>query len=103
DLAFPDCRRYWAQYRAGRVTAERIGEIEGRLAVTAGTCGVMGTASTMACLAEALGMVPLGHGSIPAVHADRLRAAEDAGALAVKIIEHPVRPSEIITAASVEN
>jgi dihydroxy-acid dehydratase len=101
--ACTDCRRYWAMYRAGRVTAERIGEIEGRLATTAGTCGVMGTASTMACIAEALGMVPLGHGSIPAVHADRLRAAEEAGALAVKLITAPVRPSEIITAASVEN
>jgi dihydroxy-acid dehydratase len=101
--ACTDCRRYWAAYRAGRVTAERIAEIEGRLATTAGTCGVMGTASTMACLAEALGMVPLGHGSIPAVHADRLRAAEDAGALAVRLIAQPIRPSEIITAESVEN
>jgi dihydroxy-acid dehydratase len=101
--ACTDCRRYWAAYRAGRVTAERIGEIEGRLATTAGTCGVMGTASTMACIAETLGMVPLGHGSIPAVHADRLRAAEEAGTLAVKLITAPIRPSEIITAASVEN
>ena len=101
--ACTDCRRYWAAYRAGRVTAERIGEIEGRLATTAGTCGVMGTASTMACIAETLGMVPLGHGSIPAVHADRLRAAEEAGALAVKLIASPIRPSEIITAASIEN
>ncbi|MEJ0015608.1 MAG: dihydroxy-acid dehydratase [Acetobacteraceae bacterium] len=101
--ACTDCRRYWAMYRAGRVTAERIGEIEGRLATTAGTCGVMGTASTMACIAETLGMVPLGHGSIPAVHADRLRAAEEAGALAVRLITKPIRPSEIITAASVEN
>jgi dihydroxy-acid dehydratase len=73
--ACTDCRRYWAAYRAGTVTEDRIGQIEGRLATTAGTCGVMGTASTMACLAEALGMVPLGLGSIPAVHADRLRAA----------------------------
>jgi dihydroxy-acid dehydratase len=101
--ACTDCRRYWAAYRAGRVTAQRIDEIEGRLATTAGTCGVMGTASTMACIAETLGMVPLGHGSIPAVHADRLRAAEEAGALAVKLIAAPIRPSEIITAASVEN
>ena len=101
--ACTDCRRYWAGYRAGRVTAERISEIEGRLATTAGTCGVMGTASTMACIAETLGMVPLGDGSIPAVHADRLRAAEEAGALAVKLIASPIRPSEIITAASVEN
>ena len=101
--ACTDCRRYWAAYRAGRVSAERVGEIEGRLATTAGTCGVMGTASTMACIAETLGMVPLGQGSIPAVHADRLRAAEESGALAVKLISAPIRPSEIITAASVEN
>jgi len=101
--ACTDCRRYWAQYRAGNVTEERIGEIEGRLATTAGTCGVMGTASTMACIGEALGMIPLGHGSIPAVHADRLRAAEEAGALAAKFIENPIRPSQIITAHSVEN
>ncbi|MBN8926725.1 MAG: dihydroxy-acid dehydratase [Rhodospirillales bacterium] len=101
--ACTDCRRYWAQYRAGTVTAERIGQIEGRLATTAGTCAVMGTASTMACLTEALGMVPLGHGSIPAVHADRLRAAEAAGELAVRLITQPVRPSQVITAQSVEN
>ena len=101
--ACTDCRRYWAAYRAGTVTAEKIGQIEGRLATTAGTCGVMGTASTMACIAEALGMIPLGHGSIPAVHADRLRAAEEAGALAVRLIENPIRPSEIMTAESVEN
>ncbi len=101
--ACTDCRRYWAAYRAGRVSDERIGQIEGRLATTAGTCGVMGTASTMACIAETLGMVPLGHGSIPAVHADRLRAAEEAGALAVKLITNPVRPSQIITEQSVEN
>jgi dihydroxy-acid dehydratase len=101
--ACTDCRRYWAAYRAGTVTQERIAQIEGRLATTAGTCGVMGTASTMACIAETLGMVPLGDGSIPAVHADRLRAAEEAGTLAVRLIDHPIRPSEIITPESVEN
>ena len=101
--ACTDCRRYWAQYRAGKVSDERIAEIEGRLATTAGTCGVMGTASTMACIAEALGMMPAGHGSIPAVHADRLRAAEEAGALAVRLITNPIRPSQLITEKSVEN
>jgi len=101
--ACSDCRRYWAQYRAGNVTPERIGEIEGRLATTAGTCGVMGTASTMACVAEALGMMPTGAASIPAVHADRLRAAEEAGMLAMRLTEAPIRPSEVITEASVHN
>jgi dihydroxy-acid dehydratase len=101
--ACTDCRRYWAQYRAGTVSNERIAEIETRLATTAGTCGVMGTASTMACIAETLGMMPAGTASIPAVHADRLRAAEEAGALAMRLVTTPIHPSEIITEHSVEN
>ncbi len=101
--ACTDCRRYWAAYRAGRVSGERIAEIEARLAATAGTCGVMGTASTMACLAEALGFMPAGAAAIPAVHADRLRAAEAAGMLAMRLIAAPVRPSALVTPHSVEN
>ncbi len=101
--ACTDCRRYWAAYRAGRVSKERIAEIEGRLATTAGTCGVMGTASTMACLTETLGFLPPGTASIPAVHAERLAAAEAAGALAMKLVDAPVRPSDLITPHSVEN
>jgi dihydroxy-acid dehydratase len=101
--ACTDCRRYWARYRAGDVSDQRIGEIEGNLATTAGTCGVMGTASTMACLAATLGFMPLPAASAPAVHADRLRFAEEAGALAVRLITHPVRPSQLITPESVEN
>ncbi|MBL6077266.1 dihydroxy-acid dehydratase [Belnapia sp. T18] len=101
--ACTDCRRYWARYRAGDVSAERIGEIEGKLATSAGTCGVMGTASTMACIAAALGFMPLMAASAPAVHADRLRFAEEAGELAVRLITHPVKPSQLITEKSVEN
>ena len=73
--ACTDCRRFWARYRAGAVDAAEISEVEGKLAVTAGTCAVMGTASTMACIVEALGMMLPGTAAIPAVHADRLRAA----------------------------
>jgi dihydroxy-acid dehydratase len=101
--ACTDCRRYWAAYRAGKVPGERIAEIEGRLASTAGTCGVMGTASTMACIAETLGFMPAGHASIPAVHSDRLRAAEEAGTLAMQFVTNPIRPSQLITEHSVEN
>jgi len=101
--ACTDCRRYWARYRAGDVSEQRIGEIEGKLATTAGTCGVMGTASTMACIAATLGFMPLMAASAPAVHADRLRMAEAAGTLAVRLITHPVKPSEIVTPHSVEN
>jgi dihydroxy-acid dehydratase len=79
--ACTDCRRFWARYRAGEIDRAQIDQIEGRLAVTAGTCAVMGTASTMACLAEALGLALPGTAAIPAVHADRLRAAEASGLL----------------------
>src|SRR5438552_337266 len=77
--ACTDCRRFWAKYRAGDVSSEAIATVEGRLATTTGTCAVMGTASTMACVAEALGMTLPGTAAIPAVHADRLRAAEATG------------------------
>ncbi|MEJ2434667.1 MAG: dihydroxy-acid dehydratase, partial [Pseudolabrys sp.] len=73
------------------------------LAVTAGTCAVMGTASTMACIAEALGMILPGTAAIPAVHADRLRAAEVTGAAAVKLIGSGLTPDKIVNAKSIEN
>jgi dihydroxy-acid dehydratase len=101
--ACTDCRRFWARFRAGEVSPEEIGEIEGRLATTAGTCAVMGTASTMASIAEALGMMLPGTAAIPAVHADRLRAAEATGAAAVSLAERRLAPDRIITADAVEN
>ncbi len=101
--ACTDCRRFWAQYRAGKLDDQEISEIEGKLATTAGTCAVMGTASTMACLVEALGMILPGTAAIPAVHADRLRAAEATGALAVKLIGSKLTPDKIINQKSMEN
>src|SRR5689334_11474071 len=101
--ACTDCRRFWGRYRAGAVTPEQIEEIEGKLATTAGTCAVMGTASTMACIAEALGMALPDSAAIPAVHADRLVAAEASGRLAVRLAHEAIRPSQIITQRSVEN
>jgi dihydroxy-acid dehydratase len=101
--ACTDCRRFWARYRAGEVAEAEITEVEGQLAVTAGTCAVMGTASTMACVAEALGMILPGTAAIPAVHADRLRAAEATGAAAVRLIGSNLTPDRMINARSVEN
>ncbi|WP_108880506.1 dihydroxy-acid dehydratase [Anderseniella sp. Alg231-50] len=101
--ACTDCRRFWGKYRAGEIDTDEINTVEMRLATTAGTCAVMGTASTMACIAEALGMSFPGTAAIPAVHADRLRAAEATGIAAVNLMARPVRPSEIITRDSVEN
>jgi dihydroxy-acid dehydratase len=101
--ACTDCRRFWAKYRAGGVDAAGIEEIEGNLATTAGTCAVMGTASTMAAIAEALGMALPGTAAIPAVHADRLRAAEASGTRAVALAREGLRPSRIVTPSAVEN
>ena len=101
--ACTDCRRFWAMHRAGKVDEAGIREVEGNLATTAGTCAVMGTASTMASIAEALGIALPGSAAIPAVHADRLRAAEASGRRAVELVHDPIRPSQIITPKSVEN
>ncbi|HEX6267967.1 MAG TPA: dihydroxy-acid dehydratase, partial [Burkholderiales bacterium] len=101
--ACTDCRRFWALHRAGKVDSSEIETIEGNLATTAGTCAVMGTASTMASIAEALGMALPGSAAIPAVHADRLRAAEATGAAAVKLIGSQRTPDRIVNRKSVEN
>ncbi|HVF65088.1 MAG TPA: dihydroxy-acid dehydratase [Casimicrobiaceae bacterium] len=101
--ACTDCRRFWAKYRAGQISSEQVADIEGNLATTAGTCAVMGTASTMAAIAETLGMMLPGTAAIPAVHADRLRTAEATGREAMRLVASPIRPSEVITQASVEN
>jgi dihydroxy-acid dehydratase len=101
--ACTDCRRFWARFRAGEIDEQEISVVEQRLASTAGTCAVMGTASTMAAIAETLGMMPANAAAIPAVHADRLRMAEETGRIAVQLTASRVRPSAIITQASVEN
>ena len=81
--ACTDCRRFWGKYRAGEVSKEEIDVVEGRLSVTSGTCAVMGTASTMACIAETLGMSLPGTATIPATHSARLVAAEESGKVAM--------------------
>ncbi|MBB5413847.1 dihydroxy-acid dehydratase [Paraburkholderia sp. HC6.4b] len=102
--ACTDCRRFWSNFRAGKVSAQEIRQVEGRLAVTAGTCAVMGTASTMALIAETLGMMLPGSAAIPAVHADRLRNCEETGALVARMaLNGGPKPAEIVTPASVRN
>ena len=101
--ACTDCRRFWARFRAGEIGRAEIDEVEGRLATTAGTCAVMGTASTMAIIAETLGMMLPGTAAIPAVHADRLRAAEATGAAALRLARDGLTPRRIVTERSVEN
>jgi dihydroxy-acid dehydratase len=101
--ACTDCRRFWAKFRAGELEKDEIDDVETRLATTAGTCAVMGTASTMASLAEALGMILPGTAAIPAVHADRLRAAEATGKAALALARAKLTPDRIVTEKAVEN
>ena len=101
--ACTDCRRFWAKFRAGEIDAQELNEVNAKLAPTAGTCMVMGTASTMACCAEALGMMLPQGAAIPAVHAERLRHAEATGARAVAIAAEKLTPQQIMTPAAFEN
>jgi dihydroxy-acid dehydratase len=102
--ACTDCRRFWAQHRAGAISEAEIGVISGRLCPTVGTCGVMGTASTMACVVETLGLALPMSATAPATHADRRRIAEASGKRAAEMaISGSPKPSELITAASVRN
>lgn len=101
--ACSDCRHYWQEYRAGHVDEGELGDINRSLAPTAGHCMVMGSASTMAVASEALGMMPPGAAAIPATDNRRLRAAQEAGGMIVRLVEAGTRPSEIMTRRAFEN
>ncbi len=101
--ACTDCRRLWGLYRAGEMDDAEIEAAGGRLMPTAGTCMVMGTASSMALMAETIGMMLPGGAAIPAVHADRLRHAEATGARAVALAREGLLPDRIMTPAAFEN
>ncbi|WRH26562.1 dihydroxy-acid dehydratase [Arthrobacter sp. JZ12] len=101
--ACTDCRRMWTDYRGGKIDEAGIGEVNQELAPTAGTCMVMGTASTMACLVEAMGMSLPYAGTAPAVSAQRLRLGVETGRRAVEIGLSGRRPSEIMTEGAFRN
>ncbi|KAI2614843.1 dihydroxy-acid and 6-phosphogluconate dehydratase [Hypoxylon sp. NC1633] len=103
--ACTDCRNNWADYRAGVIDIEEIAALNEELAPTAGTCGVMGTASTMACILVALGLMPFRGATAPAVSSARLRIAEETGVNAVKIIAagEKLKPQSLLTRESFIN
>ena len=101
--ACTDCRRLWAKFRADEIDEAEINEANNQLVPTVGTCGVMGTASTMAMIAETLGMMPPDSSSAPAVSSERRRISEKTGQIAVDIAINKRRPSSILTAKSFEN
>jgi len=102
--ACTDCRRLWSEWRAGQLDDARLKQAHGRLMPTHGTCMVMGTASTMACLAEVLGFVLPGGSTIPAIHSERLRFAERTGHHAVTMARaRAPQPRSRITSGALHN
>ena len=101
--ACSDCRRFWAEYRAGTIDADAMAELEEGINRSDGHCTVMGTASTMAAVAEALGFALPGTAAIPAPDARRLRLAEAAGRQIVETVRLGIRPSDILTPRAFEN
>ena len=95
-----DGRKLFDLYRTGKLNDEEWSEVEGCIARTSGHCTVMGTASTMTSLAEALGMTLPGSASIPAPDSRRLANAELSGRAAVELIEADLKPSRILTRES---
>jgi len=99
-----DLWRLWGERRAGRLTDEELCEAESCMSRSAGHCMVMGTASTMASMAETLGMTLPGSAAIPAPDSRRLQMAELAGRRAVEMASAGgPRPSAILTANAFDN
>src|SRR5262249_25995654 len=101
--ACTDCRRLTEDFRAGKITREQYAEIEEALGRSTGHCMVMGTASTMASLSEALGMSLPGTAAIPAPDSRRLRLAEAVGRQIVELVRRGLTPSQILTEHAFEN
>jgi dihydroxy-acid dehydratase len=101
--ACSDCRRFWAEYRAGTIDEDAMQELEEGINRSDGHCTVMGTASTMAAMAEVLGFALPGTAAIPAPDARRLRLAEAAGRQIVDTVQQRIRPSDVLTRRAFEN
>jgi dihydroxy-acid dehydratase len=102
--ACTDCRRLWGKYRAGEIDEVEIEAVGSRLAPSVGTCMVMGTASTMACITESLGLSLPMSATIPAPHAERFRLAEASGKVAAEMAKAKgPKPSELLTQTSFRN
>jgi dihydroxy-acid dehydratase len=98
-----DVWKYWAELRAGNITEETWREMEGSIARSPGHCMTMGTASTMTSAMEALGMTLPGAASIPAADSRHARMASDTGRRIVDMVWDDQKPTDIVTAASVDN
>ncbi len=101
--ACSDCRGMWNEFRGGVMDEETLEQVQGELFPSAGHCMVMGTASTMASLTEALGMMLPGLAAIPAVNSRRLRMAEESGRRIVAMVAENLTPDRIMTREAFEN
>ena len=98
-----DGRKLFEDFRAGRIGEEQWAEVEGCISRSAGHCTVMGTASTMASMAEALGMTLPGGAAMPAVDSRRYQLAEASGRRIVEMVQEDLTPSKILTREAFEN
>lgn len=98
-----DCRRYETELRAGRISQEDWLELQSCMVRSPGHCMTMGTASTMATVAEAIGMALPGNGAWPAADSRRVALAEEAGRAIVRAIQADLRPSRILTSPAFDN
>ena len=98
-----DGRKIFDLYRMGQVSPEELQEVEGCMVRSVGHCTVMGTASTMAIVTEALGMSLPGSAAIPAPDSRRMALAEKCGRRIVEMVREELRPSRILTREAFEN
>jgi dihydroxy-acid dehydratase len=98
-----DLWKYWDEYRTGRLSGQEWRQLEACMSCGAGACNVMGTASTMSAIAEALGMMLPGTSTLAASEAGRMVAAEDSGRRIVDLVEKNIRPKDVMTAAAFDN
>jgi L-arabonate dehydrase len=98
-----DCWHYHEELRGGRITEREFTEIENSMSRSNGHCMTMGTASTMACMTEVLGLTLPGAAAIPAVDSRRAHVAEAAGRQIVELVQRDLRPSDILTREAFEN
>lgn len=101
--ACTDCWLFHEELRAGRITNEEWREIENGMARSRGTCQTMGTASTMASIAEGLGVVLSGSAALPAVDSRRMAVGERSGRRIVEMVYEDLKPSDILTREAFED
>jgi dihydroxy-acid dehydratase len=100
---FTSLTEAFGMFKAGKITRQDLNLLEDQCGPTCGSCQFIGTANTMCCLAEVLGLSLPGSAAIPAVYAERKRAAEAAGSAIVSLVRQNIRPEAVITRESIQN